>query len=395
VERFVLQFKRILIWSVVVLVLGAGAVLLGLLYNEIERIGISDECPSFDSLDSLVENGSTIIKCYFYQYATTLTITSSNLLLPFFFSFIIEYEEYNPKTRMIVDITRSILIRLAGLLVMMYSLLKKNDCSYATDGDFTICSNQNVTGVGVCQRKMCWETSVGIEFYKLTFFDVFIQIAVVLLMDIPRVKLPCLKSIPAISTIEFNIPKHVLDIVYSQTICWMGLFFAPLLSIVTFIKLLFIFYLRIWYLKYLCTPSKSLYEASRTSSLLKIFLLVSFVTAFIPLAIIIGGHVPSNACGPFRGKEPNFYTGVVGDLIRDWESKTGQNIVLFFGREEVLIIISAVLSLLTYYQWMRGSAQSGYNDRIEAELQSVANEKRRLTAELARAKEKLNDNIRE
>ena len=112
----------------------------------------------------------------------------------------------------------------------------------------------------------------------------------------------------------------------------MGLFFAPLLSIVTFIKLLFIFYLRIWYLKYLCTPSKSLYEvsrywiifkilysnhqASRTSSLLKIFLLVSFVSAFIPLAYIIGLHVPSNACGPFRGKEPNFYTGVVGDLIR-------------------------------------------------------------------------------
>ena len=101
-------------------------------------------------------------------------------------------------------------------------------------------------------------------------------------------------------------------------------------------------------------------QASRTSSLLKIFLLVSFTSAFIPLAFIIGGHVPSNACGPFRGKEPNFYTGVVGDLIRvrlnqnlhnaipctvlqDWESTTGQNIVLFFGREEVLIIISAGL----------------------------------------------------
>ena len=37
-----------------------------------------------------------------------------------------------------------------------------------------------------CQRKMCWETSVGIEFYKLTVFDIFIQFAVVLLMDIPR-----------------------------------------------------------------------------------------------------------------------------------------------------------------------------------------------------------------
>ena len=124
--KALLQFKRIFLWSVVLLVLGGGATLLYLLYLEIEEKGISDECPSFDSLDSFVENGSTIIKCYFYQYATTITITSANLLLPFIFSYIIEYEEYNPKTKMIVDITRSIMIRLAGLVVMMGSLLSKN-----------------------------------------------------------------------------------------------------------------------------------------------------------------------------------------------------------------------------------------------------------------------------
>ena len=124
--KALLQFKRIFLWSVVLLVLGGGATLLYLLYLEIEEKGISDECPSFDSLDSFVENGSNIIKCYFYQYATTITITSANLLLPFIFSYIIEYEEYNPKTKMIVDITRSIMIRLAGLVVMMGSLLSKN-----------------------------------------------------------------------------------------------------------------------------------------------------------------------------------------------------------------------------------------------------------------------------
>ena len=121
-----LQFKRILIWSLVALVLASFGYGLFRLYYDIEEVGISDECPSFDSFDTFVENGSTIIKCYVYQSATTILITSANLLLPFFFSFIIEYEEYNPKTRMIVDITRSIMIRLAGLLVLMFSLLQKN-----------------------------------------------------------------------------------------------------------------------------------------------------------------------------------------------------------------------------------------------------------------------------
>ena len=40
----------------------------------------------------------------------------------------------------------------------------------------------------------------------------------------------------------------------------MGLFFAPLLSGITLIKLFIVFYLRIIYLKYLCRPSKTLYE---------------------------------------------------------------------------------------------------------------------------------------
>ena len=100
-------------------------------------------------------------------------------------------------------------------------------------------------------------------FQRLTVFDLGIQLAIVLLFDIPRTTLSCLRNITALSTIEFNIPKHVLDIVYSQTICWMALFFAPLISFVTSIKLFAIFYLRMWFLRYLCTPTKSLYEVRR------------------------------------------------------------------------------------------------------------------------------------
>ena len=41
-----------------------------------------------------------------------------------------------------------------------------------------------------------------------------------------------------LSNIEFSIPKHTLDIIYSQTICWMGLFFSPLISLITFCQTL-------------------------------------------------------------------------------------------------------------------------------------------------------------
>ena len=104
-----------------------------------------------------------------------------------------------------------------------------------------------------------------------------------------------------LSNIEFSIPKHTLDIIYSQTICWMGLFFSPLISLITFVKLLVIFYLRLAYLNFLCKPSSSLYEASKISSYMKIFLLISFASALFPLTYIISQMEPSETCGPFKG----------------------------------------------------------------------------------------------
>ena len=44
--------------------------------------------------------------------------------------------------------------------------------------------------------------------------------------------------------------KHVLDIVYTQAICWLALFYAPLISIVTVVKCLLIYALRIFFVLY-------------------------------------------------------------------------------------------------------------------------------------------------
>ena len=143
----------------------------------------------------------------------------------------------------------------------------------------------------------------------------------------------------------------------SQTICWMGLFFAPLMSLITLIKLFCIFYIRLSYIKRLCKPANSRYEASRISSLLNTFLLVSFIFSLTPMAYIIGSMQPSNACGPFRSSnDVHYYTGVVWTLInvnyewiiiiyktlfKDWESGAGRSIFLTISKPSVLMSTSA------------------------------------------------------
>ena len=59
---------------------------------------------------------------------------------------------------------------------------------------------------------------------------------------------------------EFDISKHVLDIVYSQTICWFAIFFSPLISVLTMVKIFLVFYLRLFFVKYVSTCKRNGYN---------------------------------------------------------------------------------------------------------------------------------------
>ena len=109
----------------------------------------------------------------------------------------------------------------------------------------------------------------------------------------------------------------------------------------------------------------SFLQASRTSSLLNIFLLVSFVFSFIPIAYILGEMSPSNACGPFRDpsitnySENAYYTDVVWNLVevrgtfntecfldkcnvlQNWSDNSGKQFFLFISQTSVLMVASA------------------------------------------------------
>ena len=367
-QRFLLRLKRFLAWFFILAVYTGDGFLIVFVYGESNKIltETANGCPGFDAVVSGDHKVDAAL-CNIAPFILSLTITSVNLIVPFLFSFIIQYEEYDPKTKLVIDITRSIFLRVISLLVAIFTIISNNDCDYLTtkaddDGMYLqTCSNlgsnfNTTTNLGLpeaCQKKMCWETSVGSEFYTLTLLDMLIQVGLLVLVDTPRAKLPCLPD--AVSKIEFNIPKHFLDIIYSQTICWMGLFFSPLLSLITFIKLFVIFYIRIGYLKFLCVPSASLYEASKMSSILKNFLLISFACALGPLAYIIAMMEPSNACGPFiRLDKPTFYSGIVEDLIETWEAVPGQNFFYFLGRLEILMLVSAGFLLFTYLMYTVG-----------------------------------------
>ena len=149
-----------------------------------------------------------------------------------------------------------------------------------------------------------------------------IQVAMLCFFDAPRSWLfgHCLKGNKSLEglrntfgVIYFNVTRLVLDIVYSQTLCWLGIFFAPLITIVTMVKLCFMLLLRLFYVK------KVMWNKQKLFSSIKILfvLLLPFESVYkqceldmlIEILIISTGlHKDFRTCDSIKGIR--FFSGL-------------------------------------------------------------------------------------
>lgn len=127
-----------------------------------------------------------------------------------------------------------------------------------------------------CGVSQCWETRIGQEMYKLTLFDLLINMAVLVLVEFPRrygqlchhitLEVNALhdsvmflfvffhfrmlvdnvsnKLVQSFGRQEFVVPSNVLGLVYGQTVVWMGALFCPLLPLINVAKFIILFYIK-------------------------------------------------------------------------------------------------------------------------------------------------------
>ena len=175
------------------------------------------------------------------------------------------------------------------------------------------------------------------------------HIAVTFLINLPRGQLARYSRNAVITYLgeqQFDLPKHVLDVVYTQTLCWFGSFFAPVIPLLAFIIFFFMFYIK----KFACLvnskPSTIPYRASRSNSLFMAVLLVSFTVVILPLGYTIAEWPPSKSCGPFRG-QPTVWSIIVQTFRSSpmWI----QSIVFFFSTAGFAVPAFVTLVLCLYY----------------------------------------------
>ncbi|XP_054317502.1 transmembrane channel-like protein 4 isoform X2 [Pongo pygmaeus] len=117
------------------------------------------------------------------NYLPSIFIAGVNFVLPPVFKLIAPLEGYTRSRQIVFILLRTVFLRLASLVVLLFSLWNQITCGGDSEAE-------NCKTCGYNYKELpCWETVLGQEMYKLLLFDLLTVLAVALLIQFPR-KIP-------------------------------------------------------------------------------------------------------------------------------------------------------------------------------------------------------------
>ncbi|CAG9816289.1 unnamed protein product [Phaedon cochleariae] len=359
-EKCRIVFCRFIVNTVVLAILAGCACLIYLVFDF--------------STNKLAESTSrTQTKELFFEFLPSMTIVSLNIVVPFTFTFLISFEKYTPMTVIKLSLIRMVFLKLSSLIVFYMSLWRKITCNKVDESQCVACD----------EIPVCWETFVGQQIFKLLLTDFGTQIVITFVINFARSQLARHfdnKIIKFLGEQTFDLPKHALDIVYMQNLCWYGIFYMPMLSFMAAVIFLLMFYVKKFACLVNCKPSSVIYRASRSNSMFMLVLLVAYAFAIIPIAFFFAELTPSKSCGPFRDK------GSVWGLIVDLFKRTPewlQSVIFFLSTAGFAVPCIIVLLLFLYYYTAVNSANKHLVEVLKNQLVLEGHDKQFLLDRLS------------
>ncbi|XP_052747776.1 transmembrane channel-like protein 7 [Galleria mellonella] len=378
--QILIYFKRLFINVIVIIILSASGYLIYKTFNySLDRLNDIAQSPDYAesgnrtaqrlTFSQLSLDKSESIRKYresfvgqlgvtFLEFLPFLCIVVLNKIVPEIFGYLVQFEDYNPANILNITLLRTVLLRLSSLVVLlsqiyMYISLNGRVCSYNAEEQLGL---------------ECWETYVGQQLYKLILTDIAFQLFITFIINLPRA---CIarhtrnRFLKLIGEQDFYLPKHVLDIVYIQTIIWMGSFFCPFLPIVGTIFYFLIFYIKMFTCLKNCIPSPVVYRASKSKSLFMYVLLFGFVISIAPVGYSVAEILPSMNCGPYRG-----YDTVWAYVIQTFSTFPYffREVIFLLGTSTFAVPAFAILLLLLYYYWAVATANRHMVDVLRNQL---------------------------
>ncbi|XP_045547112.1 transmembrane channel-like protein 5 isoform X2 [Salmo salar] len=225
---------------------------------------------------SLLEEAATLLLPF--------VVSLINLVVPLFYSLFKKIEHYsNPRMQVYAIIVRNVILKMSILGILCYYWMKD-----------------------VANTFSCWESIVGQALYRLVIVDfLFIMLGSFFGEFLSNVI--GTKCIQSLGVPEFDVARNVLDLIYAQTLAWIGIYFSPLLPVIQIIKFFILFYLKKVSLTQNCQPPR---RAGRAAQMQTIFIAILFFPSFVGALSMVAYTVwtlpPSDNCGPFRGLNTTF-----------------------------------------------------------------------------------------
>ncbi|XP_054897485.1 transmembrane channel-like protein 7 [Poeciliopsis prolifica] len=316
----------------------------------------------FSTNVSLKEWNQVWILKLILQYLSPITITFVDLVLPQMFRKISSFEDYSLTVQVNATLVRSIFLKLASLGIYLFFLFKTS------------------TSVG---NRLCRENHIGIQMYKLCIFNFLTNFCNTFLVNYPRKLLqkkhPTCLLVRLCGRQRFLIPFKVLDLVYIQTVLWVGVYYCPLLPMIGVVSLLVIFYIQKFNVLQCCEAKQRMFRASNSSVLFHFMLLLGLLMA--AAAPIIDFHLGTNtiSCGPLKNETVLTVTHTCVASL----PISVQNVLKYLSSQAfALPLLLAEIIILTSYV-SRGRANQKAIQRLKDMLIMCSSDKRFLVKQHA------------
>uniref|UniRef100_A0A8C3XPC5 Transmembrane channel-like protein n=1 Tax=Chelydra serpentina TaxID=8475 RepID=A0A8C3XPC5_CHESE len=153
-----------------------------------------------------------------------MVVSLMNLVMPYLYNLLAAWEKQeSPVLEVYMAICRNLILKMVVLGLLCYHWLSRK--------------------MGCSEEDKCWETSVGQELYRFVVMDFVFTLLDTFLGELLW-RLILEKKLMRKQRPEFDIARNVLELIYGQTLTWLGVLFCPLLPAVQILKLVLLFYIK-------------------------------------------------------------------------------------------------------------------------------------------------------
>ena len=231
------------------------------------------------------------------------------------------------------------LISLVSIYIVVIYVYFLSRCEGSSAISFPLCfSGGNLQQSVECLASGCWETEVAKIFHEYLvaqfISSILIRSVIITLQNFIRIgvfqlikycslcnHLPAvvIGGVKNLFNTHFHLPKHVVKVIYIQSLVWSGMLFCPYQHIIGFIGFVLLYFSMFIFTMWNCRISPKQPRIAKSNLIYYLIIFSTFFFIMLVLNLPLFQFVPSNNCGPFSGRE--YYYEFYRDIHLRWVSE--------------------------------------------------------------------------